>query len=625
MSTGKSIDELCQEHAHLANADCLITDRSIEAEVFAAIADETPPDMSKLIPTNDLDSWRQGKCRHCFEALLNQEEAYRLMEHSTLDFSSNILKENLLKRSPICVVKDPYVSQTHNLATRLPPALMTQPTCVDSIRQRDGESQRIRLDLPGPPVYCSHYDRCEAYIIGPNQEVEILCQIGPGGKISIYSDWYRARYSRLVGKTVNLKITKKDPLITEGRKGFEVYKQVWQNQPGANSEVGKNLTLLQNLFCIGRRISPQANCNEEVALHIPIEGEESSRRALIKALAAKDRLKAQRPFLLLSFVRTDRVILLNSLVRNLTASGITKIGVLCPNQQAKEAISLRLSDCDSVSVSESSPNELKSDLDYLIIYQAHSIGVTEAMGSISKVKQDGCVALIGDPKMPNLRVHNPIVRRTCGSILTWFYDRHRYPEYFDRGSPCIAYNPVCYDYSPTVFSAFNEMFYDSQLCNHVLNSTTSYNFPTLSFEAVQGTAVMHGCSPYNEAEVKCCMDLMKCLGDKSIADCDIRVLTTYCAQKQRIANQCKGNGVQVGILEDFVDTFCDHLIISTVETAERVSGGKRYPFSDLLYDKLCLNLALTRGTKSVSIVGDQDVLSKIDHWRQVLERCGASS
>lgn len=163
------------------------------------------------------------------------------------------------------------------------------------------------------------------------------------------------------------------------------------------------------------------------------------------------------------------------------------------------------------------------------------------------------------------------------------------------------------------------MFYDGSLVNLTIETglTKSDRDQTLLLYPADGVARMSGCSPYNLSEAGICLELVKELIEDGLSGHRMGVLTTYCAQKKKISclvqseSQC--STVTVGIMEDFENKTCDCLIISTVETSERSRSGKRYPFDDLLYDKLCFNLAITRAKSKIILVGDRYVLGNIDH------------
>lgn len=169
----------------------------------------------------------------------------------------------------------------------------------------------------------------------------------------------------------------------------------------------------------------------------------------------------------------------------------------------------------------------------------------------TEVKTNGCVILIGDPMMPNLRVHNPQVRN-------------------------VAHSPVCLNYNPVIFKFLNRSFYNGRLINPFESDPAQVDTPLVS-KPISGSATMLGWSKHNDAKVACCLESIKELIEGRVDKQCIGVLTTYCAQKEKILEDCSRcyEYVLVGLMQDFKNTIRPHLIISTVETGVRISGGKR--------------------------------------------------
>lgn len=164
--------------------------------------------------------------------------------------------------------------------------------------------------------------------------------------------------------------------------------------------------------------------------------------------------------------------------------------------------------------------------------------------------------LIGDPNMPNLRMQNHLVREACGSILNWFYNSDRYPEYFKDTNSCVARNPVCFGYDPQIFNIFNDTFYDGKLVNIESYPTKPRIVAQLSpvtFKPVNGCVYMQGCSPFNEKEAETCLEMVKQLVEAGVQQEHIGILTTYCAQKRLISKKLHDSytKVLVGIPLDF--------------------------------------------------------------------------
>lgn len=129
---------------------------------------------------------------------------------------------------------------------------------------------------------------------------------------------------------------------------------------------------------------------------------------------------------------SDEIDWLQSLVININHETAVEIGILCPDNSTMDQIRSR-PNYNQLSVRVGTSDDWPEALfDYLIIYKAHSIGPAEAMKPLMTIEEDRCVVLVGDPKMPNLRVRSPLVRAVCGSILQWFYNKSK-SRVFYRG------------------------------------------------------------------------------------------------------------------------------------------------------------------------------------------------
>lgn len=584
----KSIDDLCEAQLHHVRAGLQLTNRTIGQDVFQAVCNKDNPGITKH---KDADF-----IVYLYE-LLKHEEAYELVELRQLDYTSRFTVK----------VDSKYDEQEGKVVTT------------------------EYLHLKRPPITCSHYDNCRAYVFGPDCKLETVADILFGAEAKLELEWSKAFCSRLRGALATLKISPRNPLLIHGFKAIALFGYIGSLdetlEQAKKYKVGYEA--VSEMFAIyppeSRFIPVEAPAQD---LARPFRGDSFRHNGIKGCLAAKMRLATTRPYIMCTYVWSDETNWLECLIHNINHLSIKEVGILCPDRKTVDQITSRPNH-SLLSVRVGTLDEWpESSFDYLIIYKAHSIGPAEAIGPLLTIKADGCVVLVGDPKMPNLRVRSQLVRETCGSILQWFHNRGRYPEYFEEGSVCVERSPVCFGYNPKIFSIFNEMFYNSELINMVDQygrETGEDEESSLSYYPTEGIARISGCSPYNIAEAGVCLELAKVLVENGISGSRIGVLTTYCAQKRKITNLLRDeslcSGVAVGIPQDFENETRDCFIISTVETALRARDGKRYPFDDLLYDKLCFNLALTRAKRKIIVVGDKDVLSKIDHWSKLIDRC----
>lgn len=579
-ATSKSIRELAKIQAKSAKTGHWLSNRKlVDNKYFDYISEYSILDLStERLAEYDICE----RIVQCLDSILLYEEAYELVEGSALNFS--------------CLF------QVHDLNAKW-------------------------KYIVGPDLHCHHYNSSWADIYNSDHDFEECGYYDSHSedKIFIASSWASRNQDRLSGQTVTIKIVPNNALVYRGHRGLHLLKRAFGLV--ADDEIVGNLNIVKNMFNFidrGRVEVSSASPTVKSSNITQFGGDLYGKDAILKAVAAKVLLKAMRPFIMLSSVWTHKVAWLQCLIGNLKVMHDAKVGVLCPNRKVQEVINERLECQYNVFTSRSFLRGL--ELDCLIVYQAHSIGVAEAIEWVTALKEDGCVILVGDPLMPNLRVHNLQVRDTCASVLHWFYNRDRYPEYFADDSPYVAHNPVCLNYNPVIFDFFNLYFYNGQLVNPSELDSARVDIP-LIYKPIKGSAIVHGCSPYNDAEITCCLESIKELVEGGVDQERIGVLTTYCAQKKKLVQGCAQsyNKVLVGLLQDFENTVRPYLIISIVETIDRTSGGRRYLFSDLLYDKLCLNLALTRGSSQIVIIGGRDVLSGIEHWKQLLDLCESLS
>lgn len=570
-----TIKKLSSDQALLAMNGHPFTRRDIDSAIFIDIAQNIDE-----IPNLHMD---RIHCRYRIIDTLNRlllyEEAYGLVESSVLDFS-----------------------------------------CTSGAIDRNSEYKFIE----GPPNHCQHYCLRYAKVLTVCRNHDHLSIEGQYIDVAEHKDKLFIKWDRrydgvnLCGSSV--RIIPDNTITSRGHRGLDILRNAFGI---VNDDYCKgNIGIVKAMFdfihtnpSVSSNVSPIEYPSEEMNAN-PFWG-----RALVKASAARAILRAKRPFIIRTSVPwlQNEINWLERLVERLRRTHEAKIGILCPRwSQHKRKIESRFKNDNSVAVFISRPVISNSNLDYLLIFQAHLIGVTEAIEWMTEVKEDGCVMLIGDPLMPNVRVHNPQVRNACASVLNWFYDRSRYPEYFED-SPQNPYIAHCrlyerHEYNPFIFDYFSRTFYNEPSGIHPGRSG-------VDFELFNGLAIMDGCSPYNQHEVDRCLAKIEELVTRSNVDqCSIGVLTTYCAQKRKIIEKCTRlsfDEVFVGLPEDFEDTVRDYLIISTVETAERIADGERHLFSDLLYDKLFLNLALTRGRKEILVLGDPDVIGSIKHWSEL--------
>lgn len=385
------------------------------------------------------------------------------------------------------------------------------------------------------------------------------------------------------------------------------------------------------------RMRTMLNPNREPAAYqdpfqgilVPSRGFDKFRdEAIARILALKTKsLPGMRPMIISTCVWSYEGTWLNALIEQLGKSG-SSCEIICPDEQRVEGLKNRYLNCFNAHTPVG--NET-SRADYVIFYCAHLITLAEAVSKFSAMaNSDANVIMIGDHRMPNIRVRCQAVRDTCGSVMDWFYDPDRYPEYFIDKSPYIVRIPLTFGYDPRIFAIFNEMNYNSQLNNTESNrSDASDHEPPLLFVPIMGSLLnlpACGCSPYNLLEAEACVRRVKQMVHEAGIDARrIGILTTYCEQVRtikRLLEESKYHDIRVfvGIVEDFVDKVYDYLIITTVETPARVLLG-RYPFDDLLHDKRYFNMAITRGVKHITLIGHPQMLDQKVPWKILKERC----
>lgn len=574
----KSIDVLCQEQIDFVRT-VQLTDRKLDEDILRAVCGGSVPKLVTKLQGEDFMD-------HFFEMLIN-EEAYDLIELRQLDYNSRFLVRTDTK----------YIEERQKLVS------------ID------------HLDLKRPPVDCRHYNNCKVYVFGPDCKLETIADMR-FGEIKLPVEWARAFCNRLKRHRATLKMSPGRPLLVHGFNAIATIAGISSGISTGEDIRNLNCHLVYEMFQTYENFSPVDGVVKD--LDVPFKGDFFREDGIKNALAAKVRLGSVRPYIMCTSAWSNEIDWLECLIRNINYLSIKEVGVLCPDSSTANQIKKRPNH-NLLSARVNTLDEWPSaTFDYVIIYKAHSIGPAEAIRALLTVKQEGCVVLIGDPKMPNLRARCQLVRDTCGSVLQWFYNKERYPEYFRQGKVCMCYSPLCFDYSPKIFSIFKEIVRYSPLVNITDgDSVSKFDEDTaLMFYPSSGVARMSGCSPYNLDEACMCLELVREQIENGLSGRRIGVVTTYCAQKMKIASLIRAESqcanVKVGLLEDFENSTRDCIIISTVETAERTLGGKRYPFDDLIYDVSCFHLAMTRAKCKIILVGDLGVLGKIDHWARLI-------
>lgn len=586
-SLGKSIIQLYQ--SDVANIRDVLTERPIAEEIFEHVCTLVPPKPpNSFVLGEELISY--------LENLLLYEEAYELIETTVLNFTSQFM-ERIGRQS---------------------------------INGTKRSKRASYLDLPVWPAHCYHYDECIADIYVDHRH-ETSAQIDDT-RIRLDQRWSQQKLGQLIGAKAHVNVIRTNRLVSEGHQGLNMLSLIATRLH--STERYSIVERMFNLAAIPRSSIPASNTCE---ITHPYLGDAIRMRALRKAFDARAWSWSSRPFIVCVYNWIEEITWIDSLIKN--SKSCFRIGILCPYDRTVHKLKLHLGETyKNVSISTSQPNGLSRDLDCLILYQAHSIGVTEAIYSMTKVKTGGSILLIGDPHMPNLRVRNYTIRDACGSIMQWFYNKDRYPEYFDSDSPFVAHVTICAGYDPIMLDLLSKLVYGGRRLRSINLSSGQVSEELEAIPAVWfnkhrifgGRVKVDGCSAFNEAEAEACVSCVEWLVSEASAmqvgqkGAKIGVLTTYCAQKRRIRDKLRGtyDDVFVGILDEYQNKVCDYLIISTVETSERHSGGlRRYPFSDLLYDRRCFELALTRGARRIFIYGDKKVLNQFDHWEQLLLIC----
>lgn len=591
-ASGKSVEEISKLQAEYAKKGHWMASYVDDAILEVISKDETI-DFSNLLTA--------GGIIRALRTLVTFEIAYGLVECSALNFTLEA------RRS----ARPETTSALGTLQVNQATFCFGAAAPVASQPQQD--STKVGEQLLFIPEYCRHHYACVVRVYGTNNSLETACHVTATGSMKPYNGFEEP-------SSDTRKFCQMWPASALYLSPLQNLKDALDNLPCTVE--GRHFDIVGFMFDFNlRKLIDQRDDDPEIA--VSEEGLDALQtHCLGKIVNARksSKMKALLPFIMRQSVWTDQPLWLKYLVTNLNKIRWVKIGILLPSSKIREAIAKRLEQSELLTLFVAGSDTTCTELDYLIIYRAHSISVTEGIEWMSKVKPGGMSILIGDPNMPNLRIRSLQVRDACASVLDWFYNRERYPEYFEENGPYSADNLLCIGYSTHIFKFFNDSFYNGELINPLEFNSDPIETRSVVFKHVNGSAVMLGCSPYNEAERNHCLEAIDTLVKMGIKQDRIGVLTTYCAQKKKIILSCSKlyAEVLVGTLNDFEYVMRDYLIISTVETAERTVGGKRYLFSDLLYDRLCLNLAVTRARYQIIIIGDKKVLSKINHWSRLL-------
>lgn len=276
-------------HIKLAKAGCCLTDRSINCEVYDAISKRIPFVMS----LKQSDPVQRTINR--LENVLLDEEAYDLVESAILDFYDTFTVHR-------------HEEYTGNYSSKI--------------------TYRQELTLNGPRFHCCHYDECRANIYGHDNEFETYGTITNEGKVTFDGQWGIKHCDRLDATTAKLKMVKLKSLVVVGHRGLGMMKKAFD--AATVPDTGQNLDIVRHMFTFQNRsqhIESITSCNPTQS--DTLTGETSfARKALIKAVAAKNELKAIRPFVFVNSAWTCRIAWLSGLISNLKAIHKAKVGIL---------------------------------------------------------------------------------------------------------------------------------------------------------------------------------------------------------------------------------------------------------------------------------------------------------
>lgn len=473
-----------------------------------------------------------------------------------------------------------------------------------------------------PDEMCKHYTESELHIFDLNYKQKLSVAIGVSLPEPPYLDLSLCPQDKR-GALVYVKVTPNKSLVNAGRYCRSKLKEIDEAHLHEDPNWMKIVQVM--LSPMNGEQPVYEDPLRRSSLPTTFAADKFRNEAIARILALKTKpLPAMRPFIVDTCVWSGEIDWLARLMEKII--GVPE--VVCPDSETVKIVNNMLEDLpDSAAVAHTPADSHSSNADYVIFYKAQLITLAEAVQTLHKmgtpILSDARVILIGGMKMPNLRVRCREVRDTCGSVLDWFHDKRRYPEYFQKDSPYIVRCTVSVGYHSSIFEEFKS-YYEYQL-DYVDRSLVSnaIDRESLLIKPIAGSVTAGLCSPCNRQEAEACVKRIQEMIDANIDKRRIGVLTTYCGQKSLINQLSRGSQCRVfiGVLDDFIDDVYDYLIISTVETAERVAKVRQYPSDDLLSDLCCAYMALTRGVRHITLIGDPDMLRGKDPWRWLLDKC----
>ncbi|XP_072026794.1 putative helicase MOV-10 [Amphiura filiformis] len=264
-------------------------------------------------------------------------------------------------------------------------------------------------------------------------------------------------------------------------------------------------------------------------------------------------------------------------------------------------------------------------------------------------KKGGQIVLAGDPKQLGPVLRSPLAKEhglelsLLERLMTQnpLYTRKESDEskeiYDSRILTKLIRN---YRSHPAILKLPNQMFYDNELQVHanemVRNTFTSWDhlprkgFPII-FHGVEGRDEREGQSPsfFNLQEVQVVVeyieDLREKRGGRKIKQSDIGIISPYRRQVQKIQQVLKRRNhteIKVGSVEEFQGQERLIIIVSTVRSTkpEHLQLDMDYKLGFLRNPKR-FNVAITRAKALLVVIGNPYMLSKDEHWNQLLHYC----
>lgn len=262
----------------------------------------------------------------------------------------------------------------------------------------------------------------------------------------------------------------------------------------------------------------------------------------------------------------------------------------------------------------------------------------------------GQVVLAGDPRQLGPVLRSPLAIENGLSLSYLERLMTRCPAYArktDSGPTGEHYDQRLltkllqnYRSHPDILKLPNQMFYDNELkvfADQLVRESfctwdelPKQGFPII-FHGVEGQDEREEQSPsfFNKSEIELVVDYVKKVmekrGGQKIKQEDIGVISPYRKQVEKIRQVLKKRrygDIKVGSVEEFQGQERTVIIISTVRStkAEYIEMDIDYKLGFLKNPKR-FNVAVTRAKALLIIIGNPFMLSKDEHWNQLLEMC----